>query len=258
MPFPAFFTENKRKERSRSQTTGILWPFTSLTKKKIHSGRADLCTFKSGVLTVEASVILPVFLLAMIMLIGVLDICRVQITGQARLAEKAKTLSMYAYSVEEYYPGNMVDLYETKRYQLPVTLFPFPGIPVALRARVHTWTGREQTTGEAGDEVGEGDIMVYVTLEGGVYHTNAACTYLDLSIHTADKGELEHMRNDYGSKYHSCEKCGGHSSSGVYYVTEKGDKYHSSYSCSGLKRTVRLVRKSDLSGMHMCSRCQKT
>ena len=39
------------------------------------------------------------------------------------------------------------------------------------------------------------------------------------------------------------------------YITEKGNRYHNQKTCSGLKRSVRLVKESGLSGIHACSRC---
>ena len=59
-----------------------------------------------------------------------------------------------------------------------------------------------------------------------------------------------HMR-----KIHSCEKCGSDGETGIIYYTEKGNRYHSSEHCSGLKRTVHMVKKSEVSHMHQCQRC---
>lgn len=82
--------------------------------------------------------------------------------------------------------------------------------------------------------------MVYVTEYESVYHTSESCTHLDLSVHRGTKTQVEQKRNEYGGKYHACERCGGDSA--LVYYTEKGDCYHSQVSCSGLKRTVRLVK----------------
>ena len=64
------------------------------------------------------------------------------------------------------------------------------------------------------------------------------------------------LRNEYGKKYHACERCGGDSH--LVYYTEKGDRYHSEASCSGLKRTVRLVEKSQIQAHTQCERCRGT
>ena len=61
-----------------------------------------------------------------------------------------------------------------------------------------------------------------------------------------------------GKTYHACDKCAG---SGVknstVYVAREGTHYHNDANCSGLTRTVRLVKKSETSDLHICSRCQQ-
>ena len=120
---------------------------------------------------------------------------------------------------------------------------------------VHAWTGYD--SGDAGKtDGGAGDEMVYVSDYESVYHTSVHCTHLDLSIHQGTKEQVERQRNEYGKKYHACERCGGDSH--LVYYTEKGDRYHSEASCSGLKRTVRLVEKSQIQEHTQCERCRGT
>ena len=120
---------------------------------------------------------------------------------------------------------------------------------------VHAWTGYD--SGDAGKtDGGAGGEMVYVSDYESVYHTSVHCTHLDLSIHQGTKEQVERQRNEYGKKYHACERCGGDSH--LVYYTEKGDRYHSEASCSGLKRTVRLVEKSQIQAHTQCERCRGT
>lgn len=261
MSFHRIKRDLKIIKRRNSSDAGIHRLLTSKSHLKIarpYCERAVLCTFKKASLTVEAAVVLPLFLVGMITLIGIMDVCRIQTEQSALLAQRAKVLSMYAYSVQDYYEGNMVDLYKTYTCRLPVSLVPVSGIPISLRARVHTWTGRG--TSEQSDENGNdpsGDELVYVTENGEVYHTSSKCTYLDLSIYDVRPSELSSQRNVYGGRYHSCEKCGsGAAEADTFYVTEKGDKYHVSLSCGGLMRTVKLVKKSEAGDAHVCSRCE--
>ena len=98
--------------------------------------------------------------------------------------------------------------------------------------------------------------MVYVTDYQGVYHTFSDCTYLSLSVTTASKSSLSSLRNVYGEKYHPCERCVRSSSNqNTFYITQSGNRYHSSSSCGGLTRHVRLIKKSELQNLHLCSRC---
>ena len=254
--------------------TMIPCQFTSPDRKRRNCGRTALCTLKRASLTVEAAVVLPVFLLAMTMLVSVIDICRVKVEGQAELTCQAKKLSMYAYATPGIYMDEYVDLYRIETYDLPVKLFPFRSIKIALRARVHTWTGRGEEeslgSGSSGVETGE---MVYVTDRETVYHTQEDCSHLDLSIIQTSKNALSSLRNKDGGKYYACEKCcgkngaeeevsdgsgygrGSHGNS-ICYVSESGNAYHVSLNCSSLKRTTKLVKKTEAAHLDQCERCK--
>lgn len=221
--------------------------------KKSSCGRAALCI--SGSLTVEAAVILPLFMMAMLTLVSVLDVCRIQIEKQAELAEKAKRLSVYAYMTEEYLQEEYIDLYEIESCELLVSLIPGYRIPLALRGRVHTWTGRSEAECAA-DADSMAEQMVYVTENQSVYHVHSDCTYLELSIYGVSKGDLSTERNKDGSRYTACEKCcGEHISADYYYISDSGEHYHISRDCSGLTRKVKLVPLSEVGHLSVCSRC---
>ena len=68
--------------------------------------------------------------------------------------------------------------------------------------------------------------------------------------------KVKNQRNESGGKYHACPHCadiGGHTA--VLYITPQGDRYHADPSCSSLKRTGKLVKKSEAEGLSLCSRC---
>lgn len=257
--------------------TMIPCQFTSPDQKEKNCGRTALCTLKRASLTVEAAAVLPVFLLAMTMLVSVIDICRIKIEGQAELTCQAKKLSMYAYATPGIYEEEYVDLYKIETYDLPVKLFPFGTIKIALRARVHTWTGRgkgSETNGADSEaDIAASEDMVYITDRETVYHTNEECSHLNFSIVQTTKNELTSLRNENGGKYYACEKCcgekgqGGDAHSGadygdavdgnaICYVSENGSSYHVSLNCSSLKRTTKLVKKTEVTHLDECERCK--
>ena len=100
-------------------------------------------------------------------------------------------------------------------------------------------------------------------LDDGQLHLNqnAGDIRLVLFLRVKDGGgrlsSVHNLRNAYGEIYESCSKCNGNASSGTVYYTERGDCYHSDAGCSGLKRTVRLVKKSETEGKAMCTRCRQ-
>lgn len=257
--------------------------------------RAFLWVFRkkkaSGSLTVEAAVVVPVFLLAIGTLLGILDIYRVQAMVKTSLHQSALELGMYAYAADQgrdspvgwissaacgvyaksklpdlgkyanvslagsSYKEDKIRLHARIQYRIPVSILPLPALYFTNESQVNGWVGRRLE-----DEKKEVDRtweeMVYITENGSVYHTSSSCSHLDLAVHQQSPDKVKHLRNDYGSKYHSCEKCKGsleeHS---IVYYTEKGDCYHTQENCSGLKRTVRLVKKSEAGGIRMCQRC---
>ena len=98
------------------------------------------------------------------------------------------------------------------------------------------------------------DDTVYVAQYGKVYHTSLSCSHLTISVTNPNQ-----VQKVLGSNhYRKCEKCirAGQQPAQLYY-TKYGDCYHSTLSCSGLKRSVRLMKKSEISGMRICSECGK-
>ena len=149
-----------------------------------------------------------------------------------------------------------IDLVLTYQMRSPLSIVKLPANFFIQRARVRAWTGRTPPSQGSDEEDGEtsGDY-VYVTETGSVYHEDANCTHLNLSIQEVDISALSMLRNRSGGIYHTCEKCGGAAENGRVYITKEGDRYHSSLNCSGLKRTVRQVSREELGNIRACSKC---
>ena len=133
-------------------------------------------------------------------------------------------------------------------------LIPLAKVWMQNTITVHAWTGaEEQNDSEKGDTQEE---MVYVTESGSVYHRKLGCRYLKVSLRQVSGSRISSMRNSYGEKYAACESCSrGQSPAGSVYVTSTGNRYHNQETCSGLKRTVKLVKLSQVGSMHACSSC---
>lgn len=257
-------------------------------------GKRQLLTGRKAAragLTVEAAFVVPLFLLAMAAVISLLDIYRIQAEVKTSLSESARELGMYAYAADtgsdspvggavstavcalygrqklpdlgenvqvtlarSSYKGGVITLTADIFYTLPVTFGPVKTLHLVNTASAGVWVGdtKEKWTGNSGGS----EEMVYITENESVYHTSASCTHIHLSIHVGSKDAVENLRNEYGERYQSCAKCRGDANGGTVYYSDKGNCYHSSAACSGLKRTVKLVKKSEVSGKQMCQRCQ--
>lgn len=122
------------------------------------------------------------------------------------------------------------------------------------RCRLKAWTGYKPQAKEESEICEE---YVYVAENGEVYHLYADCTHLCLSIQAVGISQIDDLRNEGGARYTSCEYCfdRGGEKEGPIYITDWGDRYHSDITCSGLKRTVREVKRSEVSGLGLCTRC---
>lgn len=238
-------------------------------------------------ITVEASLVLPIFLFAMLLVayLGKLVSCQDEVQmALTRVAREAsaeygatqgkwlKSKSYYQAKFATYMKGmglsvsfgqsrilqtnDEIDLIVTYRMKLPFSFIRLPAI--SMRQRVHTraFTGVERR----GQEDTFSDRIVYIAETGRVYHYELECTYLKLSISQIQYGDLAEKRNESGGKYKACERCCVgkklHDST-VIWITNYGDRYHSSASCSGLKRKIREIPLSQVGSRTPCSKCGK-
>lgn len=102
--------------------------------------------------------------------------------------------------------------------------------------------------GYSKEEGSQEDVYVYITPEQSVYHTKRGCTHLCLKVYAYNGTAMKKGR--------PCGFCGGEKyNQGKVYIAETGDVYHYSGTCGGLKRTVKRVRKKEVSGLRPCTRC---
>ncbi|MCR4807215.1 MAG: pilus assembly protein [Lachnospiraceae bacterium] len=246
---------------------------------------------KKGSLTIEASLVLPIFLFAMFLVMSLMNLMRFHLNLQEAVHQETRMLAMTAYSEWNASSASIggrviarldplllkkapikggasgIDLsssrldnrevievnasYESK---LPYDFFNLFEKTFCARCMMHTFIGYEKGLSETEAAHKDEEEYVYITETGTVYHTDRECTYLRLSIKEVDRSALSGLRNNSGHKYYACECCGKKAGSRVY-ITGDGTCYHSSLECSGLKRTVTCVPKSQVEGRKVCSRC---
>lgn len=248
--------KNKKRRRSQNDQRILFSPINRIVEKL--SGKVSFCTsrWRRASLSLETAFVLPLFFLGMITMISFMDIYQLQTEHLSKLCQTAKISGMYAYGTSGNGPKELLipDLYS---YQPIGGLLPLRKVWILNRVKVHTWTGKAFSEWNVGTDK-EIEEMVYVTESGGVYHVNPGCTYLKLSVKKVSGAQVSSLRNSGGGKYHACETCSRNQKpAGTVYITRDGNRYHNHADCSGLKRTVRLVCKSDVDGMAVCSRCGK-
>lgn len=243
-----------------------------------------------GSLTIEASLVLPIFLFVMFLALSIVNLMRFHLNLQEAVHQETRMLAMTAYrewnassgsvsgAVLARLDGTMlakapvkggaggIDFSDSKldnrevieidasyEADLPYDFFNIFDRRFAAKCVMHTFIGYEKGLDER-TATRKAKEYVYVTETGTVYHKDRECTYLRLSIREVDKSALKDLRNDSGHKYYACRSCGRAAGSRVY-ITKDGTCYHSSLSCHGLKRTVNCIPLSEAGGKRACSRC---
>ena len=249
-------------------------------------------------MTVEASMVLPLFLFFFLNLGSAIEMIRLHGNLELALWETGNRLAVYGhvlddgnkvtgvalsytyvksqileYLGEEYlenspltygleglqfWESNIWKEDDTFEVVLTYRVSPLSGMAGASSFRManhyygHLWTGY-QIPG-IGDDVSV--EYVYITETGHVYHTDAGCSHLALSIRQVSYQEALNARNNQGGKYEACEKCSKWGGVGSVYITAEGDCYHYEKECPGLKRTVLCIPASEVSDRSLCQRCK--
>lgn len=202
---------------------------------------------KNGSLTVETSLILPMFLFISIALISIIEMISVYIRMEFAVHETAKEIADTAYITKEITEGGLpvtetvvcTLLYENYGLkQLDDSLIEGDALGIRLfRSELQDDEGcidlivtykvepllnlynigslnfcnRAKIHAWTGYSLSKTDWLddeyVYITEKGEVYHTNPNCTYLHVSVITTDYSQIENMKNADGKKYEKCKLC---------------------------------------------------
>lgn len=203
-----------------------------------------------AVLTVEASVAVPVFLILLTALAGMLNIFGTRARHTVYLQEQAEAAGLSA--------ASEIMLSESAECTIPGIPEIWGTVSIPCRGYVLSYLPEADTDlllcASAKDASAE--RLVYVTEYGTVYHTTSRCPHLSLSISAVQADHLAEYRNSSGHIYYGCEHCAGISgASDIVYITKYGDRWHTSLSCPKLKRSISLVPLSEAAGLPECSKC---
>lgn len=254
--------KDENEERKRFFKHRFLLPPPK--RRRIPPEKASLCTsFKKmcgktmarASLAVETALVLPLFFLGTVTLISFMDVYKLQTEHLTKLCENAKQAGMYAYALEGS-GQEEITLPDVYCYKPVGGCIPLPSVWMHNKVKVHAWTGKEYESAVSEGEASEIEKMVYMTDSGTVYHKSLDCSYIDLSVNQVSGNFVSGLKNEYGESYTACEICSRNQKpAGSVYITEQGNRYHNLGSCSGLKRSVRMVKESEASGICACSRC---
>ena len=274
------------KLKSLSNPLRTLSEDTSLTIPLKSNAKALQCVRRSGSFTVEAAFVLPLFLFAALVVLGIFPVLLLQIqvnhglqyaarltavsyqdqTEEGNILSMAEGQLLFRRYLREHgcedsvlsggvsgisllhsdFSGDYVYLVADYEAELPISFWGIDTLPVEQCVRMKKWTGADPET-SAGE-----DGYVYITPSGSAYHSTAECPYLKLSIQSVPTSGVSQMRNKDGGIYYPCSCYQGQSR---VYITDYGTQYHGDLKCSGLKRTIYRVPKEQAEDRHACARC---
>lgn len=252
--------------------------------------------FKSGSITIETTLVLPLFMFLLLNIISLFDMIYIHSALDSALNDVGREISVSANFQSLYESTLLTEVYVKERViqivgreviEDSVIVGGTDGIvlwrssvdqngnviDLVMTYRVEPWFSFFQigdmvmmnrcyvkTYNGFNHETYEGEQRkFYVAESGDVYHLSRSCTHLQLSITMGNLTEIENRRNKDGEKYKPCEVCFDEAQTGGhYYITNQGNRYHSSIACTGLKRTIYVVKESSLGNKPMCIRCGET
>ena len=244
----------KRKGAGILQTQFKIRAKKNLSGKSRKPGQND-----RGSLTVEAALILPLFLFAALALLSVMDMLTRFMDTELKLYQTARAAAVYGYGASDYISGREGDWIRLK------VVYPLKSrgnrfsrlLLVENHVNVHIFNGYGTQALTPGEEREE---YVYITTAEEVYHRRRSCPHLNVSVRAVSGRTVGSRRNEDGSRFHLCRYCGrGYSPQqaveGQVYVTDYGGLYHTRINCPDLKRTIRVIPLSEAAGRRPCRDC---
>lgn len=208
-------------------------------------------TSRKGSISVEASLVTPLFVFFIVTMMSLLLMIKDQSVYTQKMNEKA-LLEWECSALNG--NDNLIILREA--YTLTPVIGFFPGLSVSVEDEImlHSFTGYTGNAERSNDR--DEEEYVYVTETGTKYHVNPDCSHINICPKTIDAGDLNSLRNNDGCRYQKCHVCHPQKS-GILFVTDYGDSYHCDSNCSALKRTVRMIplKEALADGYTPCSKC---
>lgn len=244
-----------------------------------------------AVATVEASLVIPLYLYAVLTLIYILQFINVRCdidkaayhalkyqTGVARLSGAVTSASIYSSllgylgynytSSHNIIGGNagiivladrssdssILNVDITYRMRNPFDIF---GIGVLKQTHTYTieaWLGEDKSREWKKDCDIENE-KVYITENSDVFHKNRQCSSLVVTVMQISIDKVGTARNENGAKYYECSSCKKQGYGNIVYITPFGREYHGHNNCFALKRTVLQVPIDSVKDRRACLLC---
>lgn len=149
--------------------------------------------------------------------------------------------------------GKTIDLVAHYQIQMPFPVLGMGAVERTNRSFRYAWIGLNGAVDGVGDSQETDKEMVYVGRDSTRYHVSRFCHYLNTELQAVSYADLESYRNKDGTRYKPCDRCASHGT--TVYITPYGERYHSDQGCSALAAYVREVPRSQVEYLGACSYC---
>lgn len=208
--------------------------------------KESIFAFLKGSMSLEASLVVPIFLLFLMTILMSIEMVRLQTKEFEALHQK----------FEQQYESDIGIIKETtnEHYDSFTSFIPIGNIDIEDTVFGHSFSGFSNDDGLTKE--GILDEYVYVTITGKRYHRDIDCSYIKIIPSSIEAKSVGGLRNPSGGKYYPCERCHP-KREGILFYTQDGDRYHSTTGCSSLRRTVNIMKLSEAedNGYTPCSKC---
>ncbi len=243
-----------------------------------------------GSMTLEATLVLPFFMLFMLSLLSVIDMLRLHASTTWYLHQIGNELSLYSCLLgqEETEEDGLLDamgdvgfsyIYIKERLEEKVEFpgesfftnitileegkislgfaFQYP-LPFAIGGKDCIWLQcKFDSMSWQGEEASLDGQWAYATVSGEVYHLFADCTHINLSVQGIPLVNLEVVEEALGKKLEVCKLCAENKTDMAYITIQQG-RYHFDEECGGLKRTIFVMNLENAKKKYKaCQRCEE-
>lgn len=266
-----------KKENVNTMSLQVLCSPLFHTSRTNHPGKRALpfTSYHGSVLvlqasmTLEAAMVLPMFLFFSIALLTPMKALDTQRKLQTEMERSCEEISLYLYGQEKSgddlwkqmdEQGNIEQkmIYKEK---IPFFFGAVPGISIEIASRRRGWIGISgkltvSNVGNNGSEDENTEEMVYVGKGMGRFHRSRTCHYISNEYQTISRKEAQKMRDSAGHLFTACSSCGkiGEQNEMVY-ITSGGRHYHNRRDCQAMISYVRKVPISEVHHLGACSYC---
>lgn len=141
------------------------------------------------------------------------------------------------------------------KYALPFSLFLNSKINQSAFSKRRAYIGKISRKKSDEENSSLEDELVFIGKNPTRYHLDRNCHYLYNDVSMVKFEDIKKLRNKNGSRYTACERCAKNIKGGAVYIMPSGTSYHTDKNCSAIRAYVKVVRKSSVEHLGVCSYC---